>query len=333
MPSILRYAARVKAQRKLPGGGKNSSREKLAVALVGAGKLAGFLAPALAKAGYRITEIVARRQTASMKRARALARRVGARAVTLNRAALDAEVVWFAVPDSQIRRAAESLARHARTSSGMMSAVQVSAARSSTGGVGLSASGMRFAFHSSGALESGELKTLRKFGFGVASVHPLMTFVADSRPSLANVPFAIEGDRAAVKAARAIVRKLGANSFVLAARRKAAYHAWATMTSPLLLAYLVTLEEAGRVAGLEKNNGRRMSLPIMQQTVENYARLGLAKSFSGPFIRGDVETVAKHLALLKVSPKVRAVYAALARMALDGLPVRNRVKLRQLLEA
>jgi predicted short-subunit dehydrogenase-like oxidoreductase (DUF2520 family) len=147
------------------------------------------------------------------------------------------------------------------------------------------------------------------------------------------VPFALEGDASATKLAREIVRSLGAESFILPAQRKAAYHAWATMTSPLLVAYLVTLEDAARAAGLGRRDARRMSLPIIRQTLENYRRLGPAKSFSGPFIRGDAETVAKHLALLKKKPATRTVYVALARAALAGLPVKNRARLLRLLNA
>jgi len=125
---------------------------------------------------------------------------------------------------------------------------------------------------------------------------------------------------------------LGGESFLLPARRKAAYHAWATMTSPLLLAYVVTLEEVARAAGLRREDARRMSLPIIRQTLENYRRLGPRHSFSGPFIRGDGETVAKHLALLKKNPNTRALYMALGRAALAGLPVKNRKALRRLLK-
>ena len=288
-------------------------RNKLTVALVGAGKLAGFLVPALAEAGYRVTEIVTREQRGSMMPARALARPVGAQVATVRAASLDADVVWFAVPDSEIGRAAEKVARRMEE-------------------MGAKSPRPRFGFHSSGAVGSRKLDSLRRAGVAVASVHPLMTFVGGAPPSLRQVPFAVEGDTAAVRLARRMVRELGGESFVLAEKQKAAYHAWATMTSPLFLAYLVALEEAAREAGLGRKEARRMSLPIVRQTIENYARRGPAKSFSGPFIRGDVETVEKHLALLKRSPKVQAVYAALARVALDGLPVRNRGKLSRLLE-
>ena len=299
MSIILRYAARVE---------REAERAKPTVAMLGAGSLASFLAPALADAGYKIREIIARSRGQSLNRARRLARSVGTRAVTLRDAELDASVLWFAVPDREIRVAAAQMAERLRSSK------------------------VGFAFHSSGALGSRELDALRAAGVAVASVHPLMTFVRGARPSLAGVPFALEADAAAVKMARRIVRDLGGESFLLPARRKAAYHAWATMTSPLLVAYLVTLEEAARCAGLRREDARRMSLPILQQTLENSARLGPGSSFSGPFVRGDAETVAKHLALLRENPTVRDVYVALARAALARLPVRNRKELQRLLE-
>ena len=250
-----------------------------------------------------------------MRRGRALAKKAGAKAVTIENAALEASLLWLCVPDQQIGGAAAALA-----------------ARVGVSTTWRGATGSRVAFHSSGALLSDELAPLRAAGFAVASVHPLMTFVSGSRPSMTGVPFAIEGNPAATKIARRVVRDLGAESFVLPAARKAAYHAWATMTSPLLVAYLVTLEEAARMAGLSREYARRMSLPIILQTIRNYRQLGPANSFSGPFIRGDAETVAKHLALLRTNPVTRTVYVALARAALKQLPVKNRRALLRVLE-
>ncbi len=311
---------------------------KPTVAIVGAGSLANFLAVALHDAGFTITEIVARDSPRSRRRARALAAKVGARAVTAHSAALDATLFWFCVPDREIRGAASALAV----------SLAARAAAHKKGGVPSKVPSrlpskfpskfpnkvpnkVRFALHSSGALLSRELEPLCQAGATVASVHPLMTFVAGAHPSLTGVPFAIEGDDAATRVARRIVRELGGESFSLAAARKAAYHAWATMTSPLLLAYLVTLEEAAQAAGLTPEQARRKSLPIITQTLANYSRLGPAQSFSGPLVRGDAETVAKHLAVLKKHPGAREVYVALARAAMRGLPVKNRDGLKRLL--
>jgi len=279
---------------------------KPVVAVVGAGSLASFLVPALATAGYCITEIITRTRPQSRTRASGLAGKVGARVATMDNAALNGDLLWFCVPDGEIRKTAAALAKRG-------------------------SSKIRFAFHSSGALLSKELDDLRRTGVAVASVHPLMTFVSGPHPSLEGVPFALEGDAAATNLARRIVRDLRGESFRLPSRRKAAYHAWATMTSPLLVAYLVTLEEAAREAGLGPKDGRRMSLPIIRQTLENYRSRGPEHSFSGPFMRGDVATVAKHLALLKKHPRTRAVYVALAHAALARLPVKNRRRLTRML--
>lgn len=293
---------------------------KPTVAIVGAGRLATFLAVALQHSGFTITEIVTRNSPRSRRHARTLAAKVGAQLVTADSAVLDATVLWFCVPDREIRRAASALAVH-------LSAPARSHQKNKN------KNKVCFALHSSGALSSRELDPLRQAGVTVASAHPLMTFVAGAHPSLTGVPFAMEGDDAATRVARQIVRDLGGESFSLPATRKAAYHAWATMTSPLLLAFLVTLEEAARAAGLTPPDARRKSLPIMQQTLANYARLGPAHSFSGPLIRGDAETVAKHLAVLKKHPGAREVYVALARAALRGLPVKNRKALTRLLRS
>ncbi len=226
---------------------------KPSIALVGAGKLAGFLALSLHSAGFKITEILGRDSPQSLRQARLLAKKVGVRAATVSSAALDASLIWFCVPDGDISATCAAVADRVATQGRHK---------------------LRFAFHSSGALLSRELQPLRRLGVAVASVHPFMTFIAGTRPSLNDVPFALEGDRAATQTARHIVRALGGQSFSLAAKRKPAYHAWATMSSPLLLALLVTLEEAASVAGVKRDDARRQSLPIIRQTLANYEKLG-----------------------------------------------------------
>lgn len=279
---------------------------RLRVAIVGAGRLAGVLAPALRESGYLISEIISRNRRSSRQRARSLARKVAARAATIGGAALDADLLWICVPDREIRMAAKALA---------------------AAGKGR----VRYVFHSSGALPSRELAPLLKWAASVASVHPLMTFVAGPRPSLEGVPFALEGDPGALRLAKQLVRDLGGKSFLLRGSQKAAYHAWATFTSPLWLAFLVSMEQAGRMAGLTAEQARSFAQPILGQTLQNYLRLGARNSFSGPLVRGDVETVAKHLAVLRKQGSVREVYAALARVALEHLPTRNKEGLKRLL--
>jgi predicted short-subunit dehydrogenase-like oxidoreductase (DUF2520 family) len=218
-----------------------------------------------------------------------------------------AELIWFCVPDAEIARAARSL----------MGEVEWKG---------------RVALHSSGAFSSDELADLRKRGAAVASVHPLMTFVRGSRPSLAEVPFALEGDAVAVRVARGVVHKLGGDAYSIRRRHKAAYHAWGTFASPLLTALLATTEEVAALAGVNRKAAKQRMIPILRQTLANYAVFGAAGAFSGPIVRGDVDTVKRHLRVLRSAPTAREVYSDLVRAALRYLPVKRENSLKRLLD-
>ena len=279
---------------------------KLRIAIVGAGRLGSALAIALRRAGYHITQIVSRDNIASRRKARTLAKRVHAVAAVAN-SQLAADLVWFCVPDREIGKAARRLA-HSIDWKG------------------------KTAFHSSGALASDELQVLRRRGAVAASVHPLMTFAQVSVPSLHGIPFALEGDPAALRVARKIVHDLGAEEFSISKQRKPAYHAWGGFTSPLLIALLVTGEKVARAAGLSAPEARKKMLPILRQTLANYAKLGPAGAFTGPIGRGDTQVVRKHVKELKKIPAAKEVYLALARAGFRYLPVRNRKELEKLLK-
>jgi predicted short-subunit dehydrogenase-like oxidoreductase (DUF2520 family) len=147
------------------------------------------------------------------------------------------------------------------------------------------------------------------------------------------VSFAIEGDPVAVRAARAIVRDLGGESYAISQKEKNAYHAWGTFASPLLTALLATTEEVAGLAGVSKKPARERVLPILLETVKNYGKFGAAAGFSGPIVRGDVETVRRHLEALRTAAVPRQVYVALARAALEYLPAKNKKTLRLLLDS
>jgi predicted short-subunit dehydrogenase-like oxidoreductase (DUF2520 family) len=296
----------VAASAMLPGMSARSSA-KPHIAMVGAGNVASALAVSLHAAGYVIEQIISRAGAVSLRRARRLAREVGAPTVAAERAKIRAELVWFCVPDGAIAAAAKSLAEAADWSG-------------------------KVALHSSGALTSDELAALRKRGAAVASVHPLMTFVRRSRPALDGVPFAIEGDAIAVRTARTIVRNLRGQPFTIYKEHKEVYHAWGTFASPLLTALLAASERVAVAAGVNRKAARERMLPILRQTLANYARLGAAESFSGPVPRGDVATVKKHLKVLSKIPQTRGVYIALTRAAMRDLPARNRAALEKILK-
>jgi predicted short-subunit dehydrogenase-like oxidoreductase (DUF2520 family) len=236
-----------------------------------------------------------------------LAKQVGAKASVGLPRKVTADVIWFCVPDGEIARAARAFA----------STIEWKG---------------KIALHSSGALTSDELDSLRRRGARVASVHPMMTFVRGSQirrtqPSLAGVPFAVEGDTAAVRMARRIVKDLAGYASGIRKKDKAAYHAWGAFSSPLFTALLATGEQVAAIAGMTKKEARRRVIPILLQTLANYASFGADGAFSGPIVRGDVDTVKKHMRVLAKVPLAREVYSALARATLRYLPAKRKGEL------
>ena len=234
-----------------------------------------------------------------------MAAEVGAEVVTVASAQLACDVLWIAVPDEAVEDVALALARRAQLP--------------------------RIVLHASGALSSQALKALAARGVHTGSAHPMMTFVAGEPPSLRGAWFAVEGSPAAVRAARQMARKLGANSFTIAEESKTLYHAFGAMLSPMLATELEAAEQIGLRAGIGRKDVRRIMEPIVLRTAQNVLRHGAGKSFSGPLARGDVRTVANHLETLGTTPEA-AVYRALMEYATGALPVKRSDEMKKLLE-
>src|SRR5271157_2194513 len=284
----------------LPAVGKQSgTRRALTVSIVGAGNLGTALALTMPGAGCEVKFIATREKSGDQRHAKALACRVKARLVELGRQQLDTDLVWIAVPDDYIAQVARKLA-------------------------GTQDWKGRIVLHSSGALTSDELAPLRGKGARVASVHPMMTFVRGSVPEMAGVAFAVEGDAVATRAATKIVKRLGGHAFPIRKPNKVLYHAFGSFASPLVVALMASLEDVAQAAGVRKRDVKRVMLPLLLQTLRNYLYQDAASAFSGPLVRGDAATVRKHLEALQKLPETRSVYVALARAALNSLPINNR---------
>jgi predicted short-subunit dehydrogenase-like oxidoreductase (DUF2520 family) len=264
------------------------------ISIVGPGRLGTSLARALKRAGYPIAEIVYR-PGASARSARALAKEL--RAQPLLYPEQFAPVVFLCVGDSQLGAVSQELANWPWQG--------------------------RVALHTSGAMTSDVLVLLREKGASVGSLHPMMSFVKGTPTPLKGVSFALEGDAKALRLARAIVRDLGGHSFLLNKSAKPLYHAFGGFASPLVIATLAAGESVARKAGLSEKQARAAMRPIVERTLRNYLEQGSAGAFSGPLVRGDVDTIRKHLDALQSVPDARAAYIALVRSALLTLPVKN----------
>ena len=274
----------------------------MTVTLIGAGSLAHALGPALKSAGYKIDAIVHRHNQASRKRAAALAKKLKTKSLSLDQVIPASQIIWLCHTDDSLAETARLLAQQPGWKN-------------------------KIVLHSSGALTSDVLAPLQAVGAHTASLHPMMTFVLGTTPRFADVPFAVEGDRRAMAAARQIVKALKAEIFEIRKEAKVLYHALGSFSSPMIVATLVTAERVGTAAGLTRKQLRTIMRPILLQTLENYLKGGPAAAFSGPIKRGDINTIHRHLQNLKDVPGATEVYRALVKSALMDLPSAHKEEL------
>ena len=298
-----------KSEREGPRTTKRS--RKFQVSIIGAGRMGTALGQALHGLGHRI-ELVVTNHAASARRA---ARALNSKSVTITQlpssvAARDrlfgSNFLLIATPDDALERVARQLEAllHGHSGSGLQNPKGP----------------RKIALHTSGALSSEILKPLRKVGYDVASLHPLIS-IADAKSNqnvFQGAHFCVEGDREAVRVAKSIVRELAGKSFTIKPSSKALYHAAAVMSSGHVTALFDLAEELLRNCGLSERRAKQVLLPLLDSTVENLASKDSARALTGPFARGDVKTAAMHVAALKSAHTDGALeaYVVLGRRSL-----------------
>ena len=244
------------------------------------------LARALAACGYEVRALVARTKAT----ARRSSARAGVKALALGKGRLGelprADVLFISTPDGAVAETAESLAALPRVFA-------------------------RVVLHTSGALSSDALAPLSARGYAVGSMHPLaaVSNAEAGAESLRRAFYCVEGDAAAVRAARRVVRDLGGRSFSIGARDKVLYHAAALMTAGHTVALFDIAAALLARCGLSQSEARRVLLPLLRSAVENLSRQTPERALTGTFARGDAETVRKHLAALGGAGDTEALLA------------------------
>jgi predicted short-subunit dehydrogenase-like oxidoreductase (DUF2520 family) len=216
------------------------------------------------------------------------------------------EVVIVAVADDDLSTAAREIARAVRPGA--------------------------LVLHTSGAVGSEALASVRRRGARAASLHPLMTFPTPKAglSALRGASFFYEGDPGTAPALRSLVRALGGAPVPLDRRAKTLYHAGAVLACNALVALLAEAFGLFRDAGIPERAARASLGPLVRRTVENVLASGPAAALTGPVARGDLRTVRRHLAALRGLP--REVYRALgaATLRLARLPRARRTALARL---
>ncbi len=254
-----------------------------AVTIVGAGRMGQGLGLALGAAGHRVSLASRTRHPVAPP----LLLHDGARGDAIR----DAQLVVLAVPDGAITPLASELAGE--------------------GDIG----GDHTVLHLSGLRDREALAPLGPSGAALGSFHPLQTI---SDPTTAASRFAgayagVEGDERAIAAAEALAASLRMLPVRIPSGAKAAYHAGAAIAANYTTALVAVAERLATDAGISPEVAQRLYLPLIRGAAANL-EAGPAAALTGPVRRGDVATVAAHLAALE--PGDRELYRLLALEAL-----------------
>ena len=242
--------------------------------VVGAGRLARAIVPALLASGWPVARIVVRSRRAA-RRMRSAAPGVPC----VDRAGFgDRALVLLAVPDRCVAQVAVDLrAQHA-------------------GFAGI-------ALHFAGSIGPDAASALGgESGAGV--LHPLLSLGDAGDRSLAGGRARIEGGHRALASARRIARALGLRPLRTTAvfddGARTTYHAAAAIAPSDLVALLSLAIDRMVVAGIERDDALDGVVRLSRGVLERIAALGPEAALTGPVVRGDADTVARHMDALGV---------------------------------
>lgn len=240
------------------------------IGLIGPGKVGCALVRLLPGDSYRLGPVLSR----SFTSARRAVRNIGAGwPAEHTEAYASSDIVLIAVPDGDISRVAVRLSEASFPWRN------------------------KVVLHTSGICGRAVLAPLRKKGASVGSMHPLYIF---QRPplSLAGVHFTVEGGFRAVREARKIIRSLDAEFQLVKPEQKVRHSIAETIVSD----FSTGLLEAAVSQMVDGGFSRRRALEaiecLLEASVKDFRRSGKS-SRPGPLLRGDTDTIRRHLQNLR----------------------------------
>ncbi len=248
-------------------------------AVVGAGRLARALAPALLAAGLGPVRVL----SPGGRSARALARgRRGLSASSLTETLPDdVRLVLLAVPDDRIVGTARALA------------------------TSLVSWRRRVVLHTAGALDVAPLAPLARRGATVGVLHPLHVFGSSGTAAPRGTLCRVEG-----RAAARLARDLGWVPVVVP--RPALYHAAASLASNDVVALLHLAAAALVRAGVPRARADAGALALAESALAQARRGGIPAALTGPAARGDARTVGRQMRALRAFPLASAAHGTLS---------------------
>ena len=176
--------------------------------------------------------------------------------------------------------------------------------------------------HCSGSQSPLILAKSQAQGALIGGFHPFQTFAGLDRPEeavsrLAGITFAVAGEGWLKPFLSDLAADLGGRAVSIPESSRALYHASAVLGCGYLAALLQVAVDSWREMGFSDGEALAALLPLVETTVANIGKQGVAASVTGPVVRGDVGTIESHLAALSNSPpSALRVYQALTAASL-----------------
>ncbi len=255
------------------------------IAVVAAGRLGSSLAIAMAEAGYNVAAVSSRRSDHRDW----LNSRIGdAIAVESAQTATNmANIVFITAPDAAIEEICSIIEWRSHQA----------------------------VIHCAGVLPLSAIDSAQGSAAETAGFHPLQTFPSpESSDRLRDVSFATEVEKPELRTwLDALATDLGGSSFPIVSSQRAAYHASAVMACGLLAGLTGLAAEMWEPLGIARADALQRLIPLLKATIDALDEKGLPSAITGPFVRGDVDTIATHLSATSAnSSDTGKAYAALA---------------------
>jgi predicted short-subunit dehydrogenase-like oxidoreductase (DUF2520 family) len=225
-----------------------------------------------------------------------VAGRLGLPTCTVPEALDRADVVVLAVPDDAVAQVVEQLA-------------------SLTPGV----SGRPVVAHLSGALGLEPLALLHTGGLPVAAWHVLQAFPTSETAVRPGIVHALTADTADTEAMLIpLIEALDGRIVRVRGTDRARYHAAAVLAANGTAAVMLAAARQLVACGLTEQEALAALDPLVDSAREAVVLRGLPGGLTGPWVRGDAGTVARHLEALAGDEVTERLYRALAEVVTDA---------------
>lgn len=276
-----------------PGRASRSERPgRLAIGIVGAGRVGAVVGAALLRAGHRVVGASGVSEE-TVSRIDSLLE--GVPRLGVEEVVGAAELVFLTVPDDAIAEVAAGLA-----------ALDVWR----PGQIVIHCSGR----HGLAALEAAAAK-----GAIPMAIHPAMTFTGTSLDldRMIGATFAVTAPGAFLPIAQALVVEMGGEPVSLDDSARPLYHAALVHGGNHVVTLVTQAAALLAAAGVEEPG--RVLLPLVHASVDGALAdaAGAVTTLTGPVVRGDAGTVAAHVAALGHRPEALHAYRAMALATAD----------------